>query len=47
MSLAVADRTGVAHESPQVICLVGGKAVGHASHHAITVAGLKRMLDVR
>jgi bacillithiol system protein YtxJ len=44
LSLAVAERSGVRHESPQVICLVGGKAVKHASHHEITVAQLKRML---
>jgi bacillithiol system protein YtxJ len=39
----VAERTGVAHESPQVICFVGGKAVSHASHYDITLAELKRM----
>jgi bacillithiol system protein YtxJ len=44
LSLAVAERTGVTHESPQVICFVGGKAVGHASHHDITVAELKRLI---
>lgn len=47
LSLAVAERTGVIHESPQVICLVGGRAVRHASHHEITEAGLKRMLPPR
>lgn len=44
LSLAVAERTGVVHESPQVICFVDGKAVGHASHYGITVAALKQML---
>ena len=44
LSLAVAERTGVMHESPQVICLVGGKAVGHASHRGVTAAALKEML---
>jgi bacillithiol system protein YtxJ len=44
LSLAVAERTGVMHESPQVICLVGGKAVRHASHYDVTVAALKRMV---
>lgn len=41
LSLAVAERTGVRHESPQVICLVGGKAKWHLSHHAITAAALE------
>lgn len=44
LSLAIAERTGVQHESPQVICLVGGKAVRHASHYEITAAALKRLL---
>jgi len=44
LSLAVAERTGVMHESPQVICLVGGKAVRHASHRDVTVATLREML---
>ena len=45
LSLAVAERTGVQHESPQVICLAGGKSVGHASHYGITAAALKQMLQ--
>jgi bacillithiol system protein YtxJ len=44
LSLAVADRTGVTHESPQVICLVGGRAVGHASHRGVTAAALAALL---
>jgi bacillithiol system protein YtxJ len=44
LSLAVAERTGVRHESPQVICISGGRAVGHASHREVTVASLRRML---
>jgi len=44
LSLAVAERSGVRHESPQVICLVGRKAVGHVSHYGITAATLKDML---
>jgi len=44
LSLAVAERTGVTHESPQVICLAGGKSVGHASHYGITLGALKEML---
>jgi bacillithiol system protein YtxJ len=44
LSLAVAERTGVRHESPQVICLVGGRASAHASHRDITRETLRRML---
>lgn len=44
LSLAVAERTGVTHASPQVICLVHGKAVSHVSHYGISVAALKQML---
>lgn len=32
--------TGVQHQSPQVICLEGGKATYNASHHHIEVASL-------
>ena len=36
LSGAVAARTGVRHESPQVIVLQGGREVWNASHFAIT-----------
>jgi bacillithiol system protein YtxJ len=42
LSLAVAERTGVAHESPQVILLSGGRACWHASHRAVTAAALRQ-----
>ena len=45
---AVAKRTGVAHESPQVIVVRDGRAVWSASHFAITadaVAHAMRELD--
>jgi len=32
ISAALADRTGVAHESPQLILIKNGVAVWHASH---------------
>lgn len=44
LSLAVEAQTGVPHQSPQVICLVGGRAVAQASHHDITAERLGRML---
>lgn len=40
LSNAVADRTGVRHESPQAIVLRGGEAVWNASHGAIDEASL-------
>lgn len=36
VSKEVAERTGVRHESPQVIVLRGGKSVWTASHYDIT-----------
>jgi len=41
LSLAVAERTGVEHQSPQVICLREGRACWHASHTAITARALE------
>lgn len=35
MSDKIADRFNVIHQSPQVILLINGKVVYHASHHAI------------
>lgn len=45
LSEAVAERTGVRHESPQALLLSGGEAVWHASHGAITAEALARELD--
>ncbi len=39
---AVADRTGVRHESPQVIVLRRGRPVWSASHSAVTTAAVER-----
>jgi len=36
----VAAATGVAHESPQALYVVGGRVAWHASHGAITRAAL-------
>jgi bacillithiol system protein YtxJ len=44
LSLAVEARTGVRHESPQALYLSRGRAVWHASHGAITRAGLREAL---
>jgi hypothetical protein len=46
LSLTVAERTGVRHESPQVICLINGRAAAHLSHRGITGEALHRMVPV-
>lgn len=37
VSLRLAERIGVRHESPQAILLRGGRAVWHGSHERVTV----------
>ena len=44
LSHAIAERTGVRHESPQVIVLRDGKAAWHASHFAITAKAVSDAL---
>ena len=41
----LAQRTGVQHESPQVIVLRYGRAVWFVSHFAITAGAVKRALQ--
>ncbi len=41
LSLAIAARFGVTHQSPQAIVLRNSRAVWHASHHAITRQALR------
>lgn len=36
ISNAIAERTGIRHESPQAIVLKEGKAIYHASHYDVT-----------
>lgn len=45
LSAEVAARTGVQHESPQAILLVGGEVVYDASHFAVRADDLARELD--
>ena len=40
VSAAATERTGVKHESPQAILLVGGRPVWDASHSGITARSL-------
>ncbi len=42
VSLAVAERIGVPHQSPQAILIRDGKGVWHDSHWRITVETLKQ-----
>ncbi|MCG0238359.1 MAG: bacillithiol system redox-active protein YtxJ [Firmicutes bacterium] len=42
LSLALAERLGVAHASPQAILFHDGRPLWHASHHAITRDALRR-----
>lgn len=43
LSLSIADKSGVRHESPQVILFQNGKAVASLSHRAITKAALESL----
>ena len=46
LSRAIAVRTGIRHESPQVLVLRDGRAVWSASHSAITADVVQRALGV-
>jgi len=41
----IAERTGVRHESPQVIVLRAGKVRWHASHGGVTGAAIAEHLE--
>lgn len=45
ISNAISERTGIAHESPQVLLFHGGKSVWHESHWGITEAKLGAALN--
>lgn len=45
ISNAVADKTGVRHQSPQAIVLVNGEAEYHASHYDITAGDIETVLQ--
>ena len=47
VSNAVAEKTGIRHESPQAIILKNGKPVYHASHYDVTAKDVEKMLDAR
>ena len=47
VSNAIAEKTGIRHESPQAIILKDEKPVYHASHYDVTAEDVEKMLDVR
>lgn len=48
VSNEIAQRTGIKHESPQILILRGGEVAFHSSHYDITKAAVLRALeDVR
>ncbi len=45
LSQEVEARTGVRHESPQVIVLVGGRVAWHASHRRVTAKVIRQAVE--
>ena len=45
LSRDIAARTGITHESPQIILLRGGTPLWHASHFAVTATDLTAHYD--
>lgn len=46
VSAAIAEKTGVYHESPQLIVIYHGKAVYDSSHMSISYDALKQQIDL-
>ncbi len=44
LSLAIAEETGIPHQSPQVILFIDEKPAWHSSHRAITAQSLSESL---
>ncbi len=47
VSNAVAEKTGIRHETPQAFVLKNGEVVYHASHYDVTAIDVEKMLNVR
>lgn len=45
VSNAIADRYGIAHESPQTLVISEGRCIGSRSHFSITYAEVKEGLE--
>jgi bacillithiol system protein YtxJ len=43
VSAAIAEKTGIRHESPQAIVLKNGKVVYHASHYDVTADEVEKI----
>ena len=46
VSAAIAEKTGIRHESPQVIVLKNGKVVYHASHYDVTARDVEASFKI-
>lgn len=47
VSNAIAEKTGIRHESPQAIVIKNGEAIYNASHYNIAADEVEKRLDVR
>lgn len=45
ISLAIAEKTGIRHESPQAIVIKNGEVVYHASHFDVTAEDVLKSLE--
>lgn len=45
ISITIAEKTGIRHESPQAIILKNGEAVYHASHYDITAQDVENVVN--
>ena len=45
VSNAIAEKTGIKHESPQTIIIRDGKAIYHSSHYDSTAASIENALE--
>ncbi len=45
VSNAVAEKTGIRHESPQAFVVKNGKVIYHASHYDVTASDVEKMLN--
>lgn len=46
VSNAVAERTGIRHESPQALVIKNGAVVYHASHYDVTAEAVEKSLSL-
>ena len=47
VSNAIAEKTGIRHESPQAFVVKNEEVVYHASHYDVTASDVEKMLEVR